>query len=143
MNVHPRIVAALHAAWCCDGLPDDGFPRPARGPAMITLRDLAAAATPGPWALDVGEPDRLAIGVVRWRDGEAEDICWTQDGGDPAMRAQSEADAAYIAACSPDRILALLAAGDTLAELLLLEHGPCAVGCDSTEALAAWREATR
>ena len=70
---------------------------------MTTLRELAAAATPGPWwpGADMG---RGVDGNVYGPDGDAVAECF--DG----LVVDATADAAYIAACYPDVTLALLAA---------------------------------
>jgi len=73
--------------------------------SLDTLRALAGAATPGPWFDGDPEPHYGEFGwaVYGCPAGETEDS------------EQGRADAAYIAAASPDRILALL---DERAELL-------------------------
>lgn len=75
------------------------------------LRRLAEAATPGPW----WDAHRSAHGVRRiFRDR------------DLIADVPIEADAAYLAACSPHAILALLDERDRLREALeaLVYHGP-------------------
>jgi hypothetical protein len=70
------------------------------------LRKLAQAATPGPWQPD-DEAQICANNMVIAVAGEP--VGGTQRRGDWG---HLDADAAYIAACSPDRILALLDALD-------------------------------
>ncbi|MBX3533368.1 MAG: ead/Ea22-like family protein [Xanthobacteraceae bacterium] len=73
------------------------------------LRELAEAATPGPWAATLDEnysvvtgPDGAAIALPDYETG----ICL------------EEADAAFIAAANPKTVLALLAERDRLREAL-------------------------
>ncbi len=71
------------------------------------LRSLAEAATPGPWEVqDEGQADGLSVVRLEPDLGYAAEVIWTDDADYPD---EARPDlAAYIAACSPDRILALL-----------------------------------
>lgn len=93
---------------------------------MTTLRDLAEKATPGPWTTDgyhVFGADMIRAALASMRD------------------------AAYIAAASPDRITALIEAGERVVEGAYhwrdcpksRSNDPCDCGLDET--LAAWRKA--
>lgn len=63
------------------------------------LAQLAARATPGRWAAD-GSEIYAGEGSARMWVGETLDL---------HHRARTEANAAYIAACSPDRVKVLIA----------------------------------
>ena len=63
----------------------------------MTLRALAEAATPGPWFQDDDQIDAMAL-----TDHQTHTNNLVADCGN------NRVNAAYIAACSPDRILALL-----------------------------------
>lgn len=69
------------------------------------LREAASKATPGPWEAD-HSPDRFHTDVVygRYQSGTPDHIAIV--GGSELE--QQNADAAYIALLSPDRIAALL-----------------------------------
>lgn len=68
-------------------------------PDLAALRALAEAATPGRWHVEVDAPGT-----------EAEGLYVTDDGGRTVASVRDlYADAALIAACSPERILALIA----------------------------------
>lgn len=74
------------------------------GARRAELVRLAKAATPGPWTVEISNPDR-AVEVYR-RDDALAFVCGTGF----KVVGSSGADAAFIAACSPDVILALCAA---------------------------------
>ena len=70
------------------------------------LRELARHATQGPWAVEIGLVDEE---VTVWNADDAlQSVCST---GNASVR-QSHQDAEYIAAASPDAVLALLDALD-------------------------------
>jgi hypothetical protein len=70
-------------------------------PDLERLEALARAATPGPWEV-------VGSSVTNWRDGSC-DMEWLPNGSSDAYNANSEADAEYIAAASPDTVLAHIA----------------------------------
>ncbi len=83
-------------------------------PSLPLLHELAIAATPGPWHVlkrcDNAGPDR-ACGVTsdhRTEHGHIRGI-FQSDAYDECSHPVSRADAAYIAAASPDVVLSLLA----------------------------------
>jgi hypothetical protein len=84
------------------------------------LRQLAEAATPGPW---MHYRDRLRpqfstrINEVQ-AGGERAVIAWSGFDDSSRPEKQHAANAAYITACSPDRILALLDTRDAVREAL-------------------------
>jgi hypothetical protein len=85
---------------------------------MTDLRALALAATPGPWfEADWNDDDGQVKTTIERRTPEVLRPGWASIWPDAMVHhrvAETEAgenplaDAAYIAACSPDRILALL-----------------------------------
>ena len=90
-------------------------------PDLDALRVLAEAATPGPWFVIPQE-------VIRGEGGKASVALI----GDTEVRSRSgpapapeNADAAYIAACSPDRILTLIAEVERLRSLIVEPTVPC------------------
>jgi hypothetical protein len=94
----------------------------------MTLDDLAALAeqaTPGPWAevgRDVGHDEMVAAGM---NPGDARGLgCEIEGPPEAWLRGQfaRHADAAYIAACSPAVIKALVAVAKA-ADVLLLDSG--------------------
>lgn len=82
---------------------------------MTDLRKLAETATPGPWqTLGPDSPgqwmvydDHWCIATASWYDPEY-DYATRQKPPDPRAYIDADANAAYIAAASPDVILALL-----------------------------------
>lgn len=87
------------------------------------LRRLAEAATPGPWRVE-GWDDGM---VVQNPNGDIIVDYSISTGDDKA----DVADAAYIVACSPDRILALLDRLDALEAVAVAARrfdGPCSPG---------------
>lgn len=77
------------------------------------LRDLALKATPGPWNASGKSVSRL-IGTSNKGVAEAYGWAWTDYCEYWQTAEAAERDANYIAAASPDRVLALL---DYVAEL--------------------------
>ena len=81
---------------------------------MTDLRALAEAATPGPWETDARPPEYPHANAVRYAGGQIQggaNVCGIgmfilHDGGQD--RASMDANAAYIAAVSPDVVLDLL-----------------------------------
>src|SRR3990172_571258 len=75
---------------------------------LEALEALARAATPGPWAT---QDKNIYLGVRVWSSIDKEGYWsgWDSAGTIYNEGGHSESDAAYIAACSPERILALVA----------------------------------
>ncbi len=80
-------------------------------PSLSALRSLAKAATPGPWGFGKpafnknGKPWRVAV------TNSSGTICNTYDAGTKpfnGLAPTASANAAFIAACSPEVILALI-----------------------------------
>ena len=73
---------------------------------LTELRALALAATPGPW---VQQPDGWTVRRVVAQDASQRGwrVAYTYASG-PDRVEQEVADAAYIAALSPERVLAML-----------------------------------
>jgi len=90
---------------------------------MSELKRLAEAATPGPWVVNSagsakrGEPFKVTEFYV-YAPKVQDDTAICADVIDPVTQEPSEANAAYIAAASPDAILNLLAERDRLREAL-------------------------
>jgi hypothetical protein len=76
---------------------------------MTDLRALAEAATPGPWARSEVPGDTLTV----YQDSSGGAIAWVNGDNETGPHHPS-ADAAYIAAVSPDVVLALLDERDAL-----------------------------
>lgn len=95
--------------------------------ARTALRQFAAAATPGPWAYEAhGDTGLYGVGVLlNERD---EPVSGWQESGECvvyepiAVDVNSAADAAYIAAVSPDVVTALLDRIDALEAALAALH---------------------
>jgi hypothetical protein len=103
----------------------------------MTLRELAEAATPGPWFAENGLflNENWAVGAGGIGGLVAE--IWTREQSDDAAEeGRDAADAAYIAAASPDVVLRLLAIEEAAQEVM--RHVPYVV---PPSAYTALREA--
>jgi hypothetical protein len=116
------------------------------------LEALARKATPGPW-YSVGPP-WLASDQSPWVNaGSADphrfrpvcDLAIQDDEGDgePGFVANAYNDAQYIAACSPDRILALLARVRRLEDALAHSRGQWIHSVNAPECMAALADEAR
>lgn len=79
------------------------------------LRTLAQAATPGPWAIERSTARHDSRVLVK---ASAPSQALARIGGDSLRAIESDALAAYIAAVSPDVVLALLAEVERLRGLI-------------------------
>ncbi|QTD97014.1 hypothetical protein [Streptomyces cyanogenus] len=108
-------------------------------PDLDVLDALADAATPGPWTVDSSIPYGHRVGS----SDNADWVAWTGEHGETG----SEADAAYIAAMSPEVAKALVAEVRRLrAAMEEIRHlhkdspmGPCPV-CIDADAIAEGRD---
>ena len=82
---------------------------------ITRLRTLAQAATPGPWAVERSTARHDSRVLVK---ASAPSQALARIGGDSLRAIESDALAAYIAAVSPDVVLALIAERGALAALL-------------------------
>ena len=102
---------------------------------MEELRKLAEAATPGPWIRDP-QDEHCVLSVP-----EDETVTET-DQGPLAFCLLAPQNAAYIAACSPDRILKLLDVVEKARDYLRAKDEPRS-GATATEERIATMEALR
>lgn len=88
---------------------------------LVTLRALAQAATPGPWRVESEWTDKHSgADVVYGATGQLVCQCDEHDGG----HGGGQRNAAFIAACSPDTIIALLDDLSNLSNLRALLDTP-------------------
>jgi hypothetical protein len=92
-------------------------------PDLAELRRLAEAATPGPYFVALDD----ALDTIQHRNSGLAMVDTGRESDWPIARLQEWHDARYIAACSPERILAMLdviAAADNLSRACVsIGHG--------------------